>query len=282
MGESTQAAVLKLRRPAVLTIAGFDPSSGAGITADLAVFAAHNCFGLSAITALTVQSTVGVRRTQAIDAGLLADTLTCLDADLPPAGIKIGMLADAPQVNVVAAYLRDLRQRGRRVQVVLDPVLRSSSGKELLTRAGLDGMLAQLLPMVDVITPNTDELAVLTGMPSDTAQQIESAMNTLANRFGGMAVLATGGHRSQPDDVLLHAGEISVLHGTRIETLATHGTGCALSSALLCGLVLGKPLLEASALAKRYVEEAIRSAESRGAGKGPMNLLWPISGHRSA
>lgn len=267
------------QQPAVLTIAGFDPSSGAGVTADLAVFAAHGCFGLSAITALTVQSTVGVRRMQAVDAGLLAETLSCLEEDLPPAGIKIGMLADAPQVEAVIAYLCDLRARGRAVQVVLDPVLRSSSGRELLTAAGLKHMLANLLPMVDVITPNTDELAVLTGMPCGTAQEIEAAMHALARQFPGLAVLATGGHRHQPDDVLLHAGVLSILHGTRVETRATHGTGCALSSAVVCGLVKGNPLLAACSLGKTYVERAMQYAEPRGAGKGPMNLLWPILGH---
>ena len=239
-------------------------------------------FGLSAITALTVQSTVGVRRTQPVDAELLAETLVCLEDDLPPAGIKIGMLADAPQVEAVAAYLRSLRLRRRGVQVVLDPVLRSSSGRDLLTPAGLHCMLQKLLPMVDVISPNTAELTVLTGMPTESNRQIEAAMTALLQRYPNLAVLATGGDRPQPDDVLLQGGVLSVLHGTRVQTRATHGTGCALSSAILCGLVRGRPLLEACTVAKRYVERAMQSAEPRGAGKGPMNLLWPILGHRPA
>lgn len=266
----------KPQQPVVLTIAGFDPSSGAGITADLAVFSAHNCFGLSAITALTVQSTMSVQHTQPVDAGLLADTLSCLEADLPAAGIKIGMLADAPQVQAVSAYLRNLRAHGRAVRVVLDPVLRSSSGRELLTAPGLDCMLGELLPLVEVITPNTEELKVLTGLPSGTADEIEAAMAALVKRFPGLAVLVTGGHRSEPDDILLHAGVQTVLHGTWVDTRATHGTGCALSSAVLCHLVQGRSLLEASARAKRYVAHAMRTAQPRGAGKGPMNLLWPL------
>ncbi|MGI4758018.1 MAG: bifunctional hydroxymethylpyrimidine kinase/phosphomethylpyrimidine kinase [Janthinobacterium lividum] len=265
--------------PAVLTIAGFDPSSGAGITADLAVFAAHGCFGISAVTALTVQSTLGVQRVQPVDAHLLADTLACLEADLPPAGIKIGMLADEPQVQVVIDYLTKLRNEGRQPYVVLDPVLISSSGRELLSSAGRTRLLQDLLPLVQVATPNTDELKQLTGMASSTEHEIEAASIYLNKRHLGLSILATGGDREHPDDTLLHAGVVAVLRGTRVVTSATHGTGCALSSALLCGLVNGKPLAEAARAAKNYVEGAMRRAEPRGGGKGPMALLWPLSGH---
>ena len=259
-----------------MTIAGFDPSSGAGISADLAVFAAHRFFGTAAITAMTVQSTVGVRRVQPMDAGLLADTLACLEDDLPPAGIKIGMLADRPQVIAVARYLQRLAEQGRKPHTVLDPVLRSSSGAELLTPAGLDTMMRDLLPRVDVVTPNTVELALLTGQPCANDEQIEAAATGLSLRYAGLSVLATGGHRPEPDDVLVHQGTCTTLKGTRVETSATHGTGCALSSALLCGLAEGKPMEQAAAAAKHYVEMAMRLAEPRGSGKGPMQLLWPL------
>ncbi len=263
--------------PVALTIAGFDPSSGAGITADLAVFAAHNVFGIAAITALTVQSTTGVQRVESVHAELLTETLACLETDLPPAGIKIGMLAGPAQVAAVAAYLRSLRTRERGPFVVLDPVLRSSSGKDLLSTEGLDCLQADLLPLVGIVTPNTEELSVLTGLPCGTQEEIEAATVALCDRYPGLSVLVTGGHRTRPDDVLLNGGRFSVLPGERIETRATHGTGCALSSALLCGLLRGNPYAQAACDAKAYVATAMRQAVPRGAGRGPMHLLWPLS-----
>ncbi len=263
-------------RPCLLTIAGFDPSSGAGISADMAVFAAHGCFGVAAITSMTVQSTLGVQRVQPADPGLLAETLACLEEDLPPAGIKIGMLADRPQVQAVVQYLQRVARQGRKPHVVLDPVLRSTSGADLLTASGLELMQNELLYFVDLITPNTAELSLLTDLPCDTAEQVQEAAAALALRYSGLSVLATGGDRPEPDDVLLHTGAITTFKGTRVATSATHGTGCALSSALLCGLVKGKCLEEAVAAAKHYVEMAMRLAEPRGSGKGPMYLLWPL------
>ncbi len=259
-----------------LTIAGFDPSSGAGITADLAVFAAHRIFGTSAITALTVQSTTGVRRVQPIDAALLRQTLDCLAEDLPPAGIKIGMLGGAEQVAAVADFIATL-QTVRRPAIVLDPVIRSSSGAALLSEEGVKLLRERLLPLVDCVTPNTDELTALTGMNCASDNAIEVAAQSLAAQYPGLTVLATGGHRPQPDDLLLHDGVFTLLRGERIETRATHGTGCALSSALLCGLLQGLSYADAASAAKAYVAQAIRTATPLGQGKGPMNLLWPMS-----
>ncbi len=262
-----------------LTIAGFDPSSGAGVTADLAVFAAHGIFGTSAVTALTVQSTIGVRRSEPVSAELLADTLACLQDDLPPHGVKIGMLGGARQVRVVANYLRLLRTGAQSVIVVLDPVLRSSSGAELLDQEGTVLLLEELLPLVDVVTPNSQELGVLTGTACEDASQIAVAAHVLVTRYPGLTVLATGGDRPHPDDLLLHGAVENLLHGERVETSATHGTGCALSSALLCQLLRANSMIDAAGAAKRYVEQALRSAIPRGGGRGPMNLLWPISKH---
>src|SRR5215469_15154720 len=146
----------------VLTIAGYDPSSGAGITADLAVFAAHRLFGTSCITALTVQSTLGVQSSHPVIAEIVSQTLSCLDSDLAPAGIKLGMLASAPQVKSVADYLVIVRRREPRIPVVLDPVILSSSGRELLSAGGLEVLQSRLLGLVDWITPNLAELGALT------------------------------------------------------------------------------------------------------------------------
>jgi hydroxymethylpyrimidine/phosphomethylpyrimidine kinase len=269
----------------VLTIAGFDPSSGAGITADLMVFAAHGLFGTSAITALTVQSTQGVRSTHAVSADVLGKTLNHLDLDLPPAGIKIGMLGDAANVAAVCDYLEVVRGRSQPVSipVVLDPILRASSGRELLHSDGLTLLRDRLLPLVDWVTPNLAELAVLTGLPvarredlpaASLALQREMSDNGVGSRLG---VLATGGHLDPPDDLLLTpAGEQIWLPGVRIETRATHGTGCALSSAFLSRLALGDSPADAARAAKQYVAAGMSSATIHGSGNCSINHLWPL------
>lgn len=260
----------------VLTIAGFDPSSGAGVSADLMVFAAHGLFGTSCITSLTVQSTVGVQAAHPIRPETVRATLDCLHGDLPAAGIKIGMLATEETVAAVADFLGELRGRGERVPVVLDPVLRSSSGRELLDEGGVVTLRERLLPLVDWVTPNIDELGILTGSRVAERNDLPEAARRLQGQFDGLNVFATGGHLSPPDDFLLTVdGGTWWLPGVRIDSTSTHGTGCALSSALLSGLVLGKSPYEAAIGAKIYVAEAIRTAARLGKGKGPLNHLWP-------
>lgn len=256
----------------VLTIAGFDPSSGAGITADLQVFAAHGLYGTSCITALTVQSTLGVAGVEPV-AKLITPTLDHLDADLPPTGIKIGMLATAEAVQTVAAYLKKVKRRG--IPVVLDPVIRSSSGAALLDAEGLTALQQELLPLVDWITPNRAELAILSG----TESSVEEGLWELASRYPHLHIVATGGDTSGDGAVdLLRSpdGELHRFEGERIQTSSTHGTGCAFSSALLARLVLGDAPKAAIAAAKAYVTEALRQAQGIGGGKGPLNLLWPL------
>lgn len=262
----------------LLTIAGYDPSSGAGITADLLTFAAHGHFGTSAITSLTVQSTRGVRASHPISASTLSATLDCLEEDLPPAGIKLGMLATAELVNVVADYLKGVRQLRPDTQIVLDPVLRSTSGRELLSPDGLSGLRSRLLPLVDWVTPNLAELALLTDRPVTSKPEMESAARELQSSLPRLSILVTGGHIDPPDDLLLPAGSDSIqwIPGQRIQSTSTHGTGCALSSALLSQLVHGTPPEEAARAAKEYVAQAIRSATPLGSGNGPLNHLWPL------
>ncbi|WP_035349236.1 bifunctional hydroxymethylpyrimidine kinase/phosphomethylpyrimidine kinase [Edaphobacter aggregans] len=261
----------------VLTIAGFDPSSGAGVTADLMVFAAHGLFGTSVITSLTVQSTTGVRSSQPVEAGILRQTLDCLHADLPPAGVKLGMLASAAIVEVVADYLEELKRDSPRLPVVLDPVIRSSSGRELLSPDGLALLRERLLPLASWTTPNLAELSALTGLPVNRHDDLEPATRALQHYCPALNVLATGGHLDSPDDLLLTSeGDFHWLAGERIESTSTHGTGCALSSALLSRLVLGGSALEAAWSAKHYVAEAIRRASPLGHGHGPLNHLWPL------
>src|SRR5271154_632227 len=268
----------------VLTIAGFDPSSGAGVPADLMVFAAHGLFGTSTITSLTVQSTVGVAASHAVEAAIVLSTLRCLEQDLPAAGIKIGMLATAPVVAAVAEFVAEVRERRSELIVVLDPVLRSSSGRELLDGAGVELLRRRLLKLVDWVTPNLDELELLTGQAIGNREQLAAAAVALQQEIAGLGgraqVLAKGGHLEEQeasDDLLLtRDGGSHWLAGERVATRSTHGTGCALSSALLSRLVLGDAPLAAAEAAKRYVEGALRSAVPLGQGHGPMHHLWPL------
>ena len=268
------------RPPAVaLTIAGFDPSSGAGVTADLAVFAAHGIFGTSAITASTVQSTMGVTGVRASDPVWLQRTLEYVSADLPPAGVKIGMLATDPIVRAVVEFLQTAQGRS---QVVFDPVIRSSSGFELLDPAALRRIHTEFLPLVDWITPNWDELSVLSGMQVATLEGASRAADSLGKRHPRLHVVATGGDQEDPIDLLrAPGGAVQTYRGERVDTTSTHGTGCAFSAALLARLILGDAPAKAVANAKAYVTEALRSAPGLGRGRGPLNLLWPLrSGRR--
>ena len=267
----------------VLTIAGFDPSSGAGITADLAVIAAHGMFGTSAITALTVQSTLGVQASHIVSAPILEATLACLVEDLPPAGVKLGMLGNRENVRVAVKVLQGLRTSGWRIPVVLDPVIRSSSGRELLNAAGVDALREELLPLVDWVTPNLLELGVLARIEVCTEADMDEAVDRLLANHAWLNVAATGGHLDSADDLIaLSDGRRRWLRGEKLVSRATHGTGCAYSTALTCELVAGQEPLQAARLAKNFVVEGIRRAEIIGNGNGPMDLLWPIRRGRPA
>jgi hydroxymethylpyrimidine/phosphomethylpyrimidine kinase len=259
----------------VLTIAGFDPSSGAGVTADLAVMASKGMFGTSCVTALTVQSTLGVKAVHAVSADIVEDTLEWLAEDLTPAGLKIGMLANAGIVEAVGRFIA----QGQRGPVVLDPVIRSSSGNTLLDDEGVDTMRQLLLSRVAWVTPNTAELEVLTGMRVDGVEDVQRATRWLGGRWPGLNVVTTGGHLDVPNDFVRMAdGREEWVTGERIESTSTHGTGCAFSTALMCGLVQGLDGLAAVCEAKTFVAEGIRRAVKRGGGKGPMDLYWPMRG----
>ena len=262
--------------PIVLTIAGFDPSSGAGVTADLQVFAAHRLFGTAAVTALTVQSTRGVWRVQPTVEQILRETLQRLEEDLPPVAIKIGMLGTLPAVRVAVEYLREVRAR-REVYVVLDPVLRSSSGTDLLDPGARDALWSELLPLCDCATPNRAEVAALLGRAAVVPEAVVDAAIAVQAQLGGRELVVTGGDERKPDDlVLTPQGELSWLRGEHIETRSTHGTGCAFASALVSERVHGRELADAALRAKAYVTQAIVTAPGLGSGRGPLNLLWPL------
>lgn len=256
----------------VLTIAGFDPSSGAGATADLQVFSSLGLFGTACLTALTVQSTTGVARVAPVDADLLGEMLAHLASDLPPAGIKIGMLGNAAVTQVVGQFLEQFCAHTA-VPVVIDPVLRSSSGASLLDDGAVKILQERLFPYATCVTPNQAEFAVLSGCASLAECEVKDAARELIQRTGAKSVIVTGGEGDHPIDLLVPAeGQSRRLEGHRVFTSSTHGTGCAFSSALLGRLVLGDDLLAAAIAAKRFVEESLGHAPGLGAGRGPMKL----------
>ncbi len=264
-------------RPVAVTIAGFDPGSGAGITADLKTFAAHGIYGVACITAMTVQSTQGVRAVEPLSPGLVRSTLECLVEDVALSGVKIGMLGSSNVAAEVASFLRAQSNRIPRERVVLDPVLRSTSGTALIDANGVRVIRDELLHCVGWITPNIHELAILAGDDSETLSrdQVPAAAARIREGNPELNVVVTGGHLDKPDDFLLtESGEQIWLPGERIATNSTHGTGCAFSTAILCGLVSGLNSKEAVASAKAYVTDALRLAYPVGKGKGPMNHLF--------
>jgi hydroxymethylpyrimidine/phosphomethylpyrimidine kinase len=275
---SISTASLATSKPAgkpriALTIAGFDPSSGAGVTADLKVFAAHGIYGLAAITALTVQSTQGVRHVEPVAPEILGQTFDCLAEDMEISGLKIGMLATEGVVGSVRSFL--VKSHIPKEKIVLDPVLRSSSGKELLSKEGLIRLKSDLLPLVGWLTPNTDELAILADTSVPGRDAVPEVVARLAATHPTLNVAVTGGHLDPPDDYLRTPdGSTQWFPGERVEATATHGTGCAFSSALLARLITGDPPGEAVAAAKAYVTAAMKAAKPIGEGRGPLHHFY--------
>ncbi len=255
-----------------LTIAGFDPSSGAGITADVMTFAAHGVFATAAITATTVQSTRGVFAVEPVRPEMLRQTLLRLEEDLPPVGIKIGMLASAAHAAVVGEYLAEVRST-RRVDVVLDPVLRSTSGMALLEDAEALQAVRGLLAWVDVVTPNLLEAAALTGLPCETRKQMVACGEYLRSEFAHLRSVITGGHLAECADLLCGPEGAFWFEGVHLDSDSTHGTGCAFASALLAEKMLDRSWVEATERAKTFVARGIERALPRGGGKGPLALL---------
>jgi hydroxymethylpyrimidine/phosphomethylpyrimidine kinase len=273
------------RPPVVLTIAGFDPSSGAGVTADIKTIAAHGCYGVACITAMTVQSTAGVRRVEAVDAGLVTDTLQELASDMQVAAVHIGMLGSAKVVKAVADFLEQRSGKASWGNVVLDPILRSSSGAELLDAAGTKLLMERLIPLADVITPNVDEAAILTGLKVSDLDEMRAAAAKL-HKMGSAAVVVTGGHLEKAVDLLSFTTrrgvEEEVFKAERQRSNSTHGTGCAFATAMACHLALDRGLAEAALLSKTYVTAAIAAGHPLGRGTGPVHHLYRMNQQRRA
>lgn len=270
--------------PRVLTIAGSDSGGGAGIQADLKTFSALGCYGMTAITALTAQNTLGVSAIHGVPPAFLQAQLAAVLDDIGVDAVKIGML-HAPEVVEVVAWAIDTY--GLR-QVVLDPVMVATSGDALIERETVGVLVAELFPRATVVTPNLDEAGLLLGRPVHTEDDLDAACADLLG-LGARAVLLKGGHLGGDmlTDVLALADEPATywqrLVGTRIASRNVHGTGCTLSSAIAAQLALGHPLEEAVQAAHGYIRAAIEAgaAVRTGLGHGPLNHGFaPVPMHR--
>jgi hydroxymethylpyrimidine/phosphomethylpyrimidine kinase len=263
---------LNVAPPIVLTIAGFDPSAGAGIAADLKTFAAHNCYGVAAITALTVQSTQGVKSVHDTPASELRAQLDALLDDIRISAIKIGMLGHRGNAVVVGEFL----DRAGVANVVLDPVMKSSSGDiDLVDAGGIKYISEELLKRATVVTPNIAEAEILSGISIKDHASMETAARKIVER-GARAVVVKGGHMDKSIDVLFDGHEVLRFGGDHIKSVNTHGSGCTFASAIAAQLTCGRALRESVLLAKAYVTKAIEKSYAIGKGPGPLDHFYRI------
>ena len=253
--------------PRVLIIAGSDSSGGAGIQADIKTCAAFGVYASTAITAVTAQNTTGVQQVEAMPAGLVRAQIRSVMSDIGADVIKIGMLASAEIIDVVAQEIDDTD-----AFVILDPVMVATSGDSLLEDKAASALIDKLIPLADLITPNVPEAAFLTGLDITDVDDLTKAGDALLKR-GVYAALMKGGHLEGKSviDVLVSEEGANIMSGPRIHTRHTHGTGCTLASAVAANMALGQPLDEAVMIAREFVFQAIKSAPKLGQGNGPLN-----------
>jgi hydroxymethylpyrimidine/phosphomethylpyrimidine kinase len=254
----------------VLTIAGSDPSGGAGIQSDLKTFSSLRVYGMAVVAALTAQNTLGVSGCAEVSAEFVGQQLDAVLDDLPPDAVKTGMLLTASVIDTVAQRLKRFSVQ----KLVVDPVLLSKSGTPLLSREGIASLRHALLPLALLITPNTDEAATLTGKTVRNIEDMEEAALQI-HGMGAQHVLVKGGHikSDQATDVFFDGKEFVHLHSSRLSVRDTHGTGCVLSAAIAAHLAKDAPVLDAVRRGKEFVTNAIRNGLRIGSGTGPCDPL---------
>jgi hydroxymethylpyrimidine/phosphomethylpyrimidine kinase len=266
-------------RARALTIAGSDSGGGAGIQADLKTFSVLGVFGMTAITAVTVQNTRGVSAYDALAPETVGAQIRAVASDIGVDAAKTGMLANAAIVDVVADAVAD----SGIANLVVDPVFVSKHGHPLLDEEAVETLRARILPLAALVTPNLPEAAGLAGRPVETREDMRRAADAIL-ALGAGAVLVKGGHATgvtDASDLFLSGSTEEWLSAERIDTANTHGTGCTLSAAIAAHLARGKPLIDSVRAGKAFVTEAIRHALALGSGIGPVDPLW-VLGDRSA
>jgi hydroxymethylpyrimidine/phosphomethylpyrimidine kinase len=261
--------------PSVMTVAGFDPSGGAGIQADIKTISALGCFATSALTAMPVQNTLGVQSIHPIPVEVVAAQMRAIVDDIPPDAIKIGMVHSTELVDTIVGVFAEYHGSGWRDKIVFDPVMVATSGHRLIEDATIGAIIEKLFPLAAVITPNMDEAAVLAGMVIENLDDMYAAGEKIL-KLGPQSLLLKGGHLKTPRLVSLFfdgVGGVAEFHSERFDTCNTHGSGCTLSSAIASLLARGHSLPDAVRKAQEYVTEAIKhGADVKvGNGNGPLN-----------
>lgn len=252
--------------PTALTLAGSDPSGGAGIQADLKTFHQHKVYGMAVITLLTAQNTRGVQAVYVMKPAQVIRQLEAVLEDIPPQAAKTGALGDEKILRAVARIAGKFR-----FPLVVDPVMVSKHGAPLLCPSAVRVFVEELLPCAALVTPNLYEAQVLSGIKVRDLESMEKAARIIAG-FGPRAVLVKGGHlHGEATDLFYQAGRVRLLKASRVRTKHTHGTGCTYSAAITAGLAKGQNLFPAIAAAKKFMTQAIRTSPGLGHGVGPVN-----------
>ena len=258
----------------VLSIAGTDPTGGAGIQTDLKTFEAFGLYGMAVITVVCAQNTTGVFGMQPVSAELVGKQIDCVFDDIRPDAVKIGMVSSAELIETIAAKLKEYGAK----HIVVDPVMVATSGAKLLRDDAVTALCEKLLPLAEVLTPNIPEAEILSGMTIQNAADMERAAQTISEKYG-CAVLCKGGHQiNDADDLLWRDGAGKWFKGRRIDNPNTHGTGCTLSSAIASNLAKGYDLDTSVERAKAYISGALAAMLDLGHGSGPMNHMFALKG----
>ena len=256
----------------VLTIAGSDCSGGAGIQADIKTITAHKMYAMSVITALTAQNTTGVYGVLEATPEFVGSQLDCIFDDIRPDATKIGMVSNAEIIEVIAEKLREYKAQN----IVVDPVMVSTSGGKLLKDDAVDALLDRLFPLATLITPNIPEAENLAGFPIKDRSDMQRAAEKVS-KLTNSGILITGGHlEDNADDLLFTEGKAFWLEAPKIDNPNAHGTGCTLSSAIACNLALGLTVYESVKNAKKYITGAIKAGLNIGRGRGPLNHCYNL------
>lgn len=256
----------------VLTIAGSDTCGGAGIQADIKTFSAQGTYGMSVITAVTVQNTQGVFGCQDISPEIIRGQIDAIFSDIQVSAVKVGMVSQIETIHAIA----DKLEEHHAINIVVDPVMISKSGFDLMQPDAKDTLIRRLIPLAFVVTPNLPEAEVITGMKIDDLSSMEQAARKIYE-MGAKNVLIKGGHlENDATDLLFDGKKVIPLHSHRIETKNTHGTGCTLSSAIAANLAKGKSVEEAVRIAKAFITVAIEHSLAIGKGVGPTNHFYEL------
>lgn len=256
----------------VLTIAGSDCSGGAGIQADIKTITAHNMYAMSAITALTAQNTTGVYGVVDTTPEFVGEQLDAIMTDIFPDSVKIGMVSSPDIIDKIVEKLEEYKPSN----IVVDPVMISTSGSKLLSETAMDALITRLIPLATILTPNIHEAEALCGMEIHSREDMQAAAQTLSETYKG-AILIKGGHlEDTADDLLYSDGDFTWFPGAKISNPNTHGTGCTLSSAIACNLAKGEDIQTSIREAKRYITGAIEAGLDLGKGSGPLNHCYAL------